>query len=257
VHALYEAFLADSTRFEEIEILCRVYETRNKTLSTNIAEYTNSQNPVKTRDIRSIDYVQQRLEKEFLAIGYFYERKRNQYPNKPKDKRLDAEKVGQVLMAFFNKMPSEARGQKALIFAEKYEDVFNDSVTSDRILLSYNLFNRIEKEKNRIKAEMLGKTDSFTDKGYSMLYASYYILYVLGELASKQGISLEYRNIESIWSLYDLAIELVNRIVRKEQKRLESAKEPFEYAPFFKTNRPKKYFEDMLDNGDVDDLFEV
>jgi hypothetical protein len=62
IHALYEAFLEDSSKFKYIELLCRIYETQNQILSTNIAEYTNSQNPVNSRDIRSIDLVQQKLD---------------------------------------------------------------------------------------------------------------------------------------------------------------------------------------------------
>lgn len=57
IHALYEAFLEDSSKFEYIELLCRIYETKNSDLSTSIAEYTNSQNPVKSRDVRSIDFI--------------------------------------------------------------------------------------------------------------------------------------------------------------------------------------------------------
>lgn len=198
------------------------------------------------------------LEKEFLATGYFYERKRRQYSDKPKDKRFDAEKVGQVLMAFFNKMPAEARGQKSLVFSEKYyEDVFSDSITCGKILLAYELFNRIENIKNEAKARMVENPDSISDKQHSILYASYYILYILGELASRQGISLENKNsTDEIWDLYDLAVKLINVIVNKERKRLESTGELFEYAPFFKTNRPKKYFEDTIDNGELDKLIQ-
>ncbi|MBD1836941.1 AIPR family protein [Coleofasciculus sp. FACHB-501] len=76
IHALHEAFLEDSSKFEDIEILCRIYETKNTVLSTSIAEYTNSQNPVKSRDVRSIDFIQQKLEQEFLAKGLYYERKK-------------------------------------------------------------------------------------------------------------------------------------------------------------------------------------
>jgi hypothetical protein len=45
---------------------------------------------------------------------------------------------------------------------------------------------------------------------------------------------------------------LVYETFKKERERLESINELFEYAPFFKSNRPKKYFESMLENGDID-----
>jgi len=118
IHALYDAFLESSQQLEQVDLLCRIYETRNSGLSTNIAEYTNSQNPVNSRDIRSIDYAQQKLEAELRAKGLFYERKKNQHSGQPRHLKLDAEKVGQVLFAFYNKMPAEAKDKKKLIFAE-------------------------------------------------------------------------------------------------------------------------------------------
>ena len=51
IHALYNALLDDPSKLQDIDILCRLYETNNQELSTNIAEYTNSQNPVENRDI--------------------------------------------------------------------------------------------------------------------------------------------------------------------------------------------------------------
>ncbi len=94
IHALYDAFKNDPNHFETLDVLCRIYQTNNDELSNRIAEFTNSQNPVSSRDIRSIDYVQQKLEKEFEAKGYYYERKRLQYSGKEKNcvlmlKKLD------------------------------------------------------------------------------------------------------------------------------------------------------------------------
>jgi hypothetical protein len=136
IHALYDAFKEESNKFEDVDILCRIYQTQNPALSTQIAEYTNSQNPVNSRDIRSIDIIQQKLEQEFLALGLFYERKANQYFDKSKELRIDAEKSGQVLMAMFNKMPSEAKTKKASIFGDEYDNIFNDNVTADKVFFS-------------------------------------------------------------------------------------------------------------------------
>lgn len=80
MHALFEVMKADKNNIEslkEIELLCRIYELKNPTYSSRIAEYTNSQNPVTTRDIRSIDLIQQKLESEFKYKGYYYERKKD------------------------------------------------------------------------------------------------------------------------------------------------------------------------------------
>jgi hypothetical protein len=199
--------------------------------------------------------MQQKLEKEFEAIGYFYERKRRQYPDKPKDKRLDAEKVGQVLMALFNEMPAQARGQKSLIFSEKYYgDIFNDSVTSEKILLAYDLFSKIDEAKSKAKAKIIAGTDSTSSEDHLILYASYYILYILGKLAQHQRIPLEYENIDKIWKLYDLALKAIGEVAKKEREQLADKGELFEYHLFFKTNRPKKIFDDMIITEEINEL---
>jgi hypothetical protein len=233
IHALYEAFLEDSSKFEDIEILCRIYETNNSVLSTNIAEYTNSQNPVKSRDVRSIDIIQQKLEQEFLAKNLYYERKRGQYSDKSKDLRLDAEKVGQVLMSFYKEMPSEAKNRKKIIFGERYDEIFTDEITADKVLLPYKLFEKIEEKKAGFKQHYVPVPF------YFILYASYYMLYVMSKLCEKYSISLELDNFDRIWSLYPEAFDILKRVTEIEQGETTR----LSFAAFFNTEKPKKIFE--------------
>lgn len=252
IHALFEAFLEDPTKFEEMTILCRIYETRNKPLSTKIAEYTNSQNPVKTRDIRSIDFIQVKLEKELQALGYFYERKKNQYSGKPLAKRLDAEKVGQVLMAFYNKMPSEAKDKKRLIFAEKYDEIFNDSINANKILLAILLFRKIEDEKTKIRNAVFvgGKIDipSYAEDG-ALLYSSYWVLYIIHEIAAYIKIELKLENFEKIANYYPIAHNIIKDVWGDE---LKSEKPPrFSYEAFFKKTKPMKYMDKIFETDKI------
>ncbi|MBD1894889.1 AIPR family protein [Coleofasciculus sp. FACHB-129] len=236
IHALHEAFLEDLSKFEDIEILCRIYETKSTVLSTSIAEYTNSQNPVKSRDVRSIDFIQQKLEQEFLAKGLYYERKKNQYADKDKNLRLDAEKSGQVIMAFYKEMPREAKNRKKFIFGERYDEIFSDEITADKVLLPYKLFERIEEEKTNLKKDLSSSEDNF------VLYSSYYILYIIASLAHKNSISLEFSKIDEIWKLYPQVIEILKKVIEIEQRNL-GHKDKFSYAAFFNTDKPKKIFE--------------
>ena len=246
IHALYDAYLENASKLEYIDILCRIYETKNSELSTKIAEYTNSQNPVKSRDIRSIDFMQQKLEQELLAKGLYYERKKNQYSDKKKELRLDAEKTGQVLMTFFNKMPAEAKDQKKLIFADKYEDVFNDAINADKVLLAYRLFERIEKAKNVLKERLLREPDDFEKESF-MLYASYYNHYILAELAQFLKIDQSYNKIEDIWKLYKASVNILTKLVETEKSTVKG----YTDAAFFKSNRPKKLFEELLKQKNI------
>lgn len=243
IHSLYEAFIEDSSKFGNIEILCRICEVKDPKLSTRIAEYTNSQNPVKSRDIRSVDYIQINLEKEFIAKDRFYERKKNQYKDKPLKKRVDAEKAGQVLMAFFNRSPYEAKNRKGLIFGDKYEEVFNETINADKVLLAYSLFEKIELEKNSVKSTIVNDQSLYDKKSYIM-HASYYILYILGEVARRKNIDLTLSNFQDIWDLYQGSVSIIEEIISKEKK---VAGQEYTHSTFFRSNKSKKYFEELED----------
>jgi|LakMenEpi03Aug12_release.lakeMendotaPanAssembly.Ray.scaffolds.fasta_scaffold183045_1 hypothetical protein len=252
IHSLYEAFLEDSNKFSDIEILCRICEVKDAGLSTKIAEYTNSQNPVKSRDIRSVDFIQLSLENEFLVDNRFYERKKNQYSDKPLSQRIDAEKAGQVLMAFFNCSPYEAKNRKGLIFGDKYEEVFNENINADKVWLAYNLFEKIEAEKNKIRAEIVSDQRLFSQKSY-IIHASYYILYIMGELARHQGISLELAKLDLIWNLYPNAVKTIEAVISKERR---TAGSKYNHSTFFRSNKTKKYFED-LEEDELNELLKL
>ncbi len=244
IHALFDAFAEKDDNFEHIDILCRIYETSKEELSISIAEYTNSQNPVKSRDIRSNDYIQKKLEKELLALGYLYERKKGQYSGKPKAKRLDAEKVGQALFAFINKMPAEAKNDKKLIFAEKYEEIFSDQINADLVLTVMRLFNEIEARKAKKKKALLDNTKNYENESY-ILFASYYLLYTISELAEIKNITKDQQSLPKLIELYDDATTLIRKAI-KEEKSSNERKEKYVHGAFFKGNKPKMLIQKLL-----------
>ncbi|MBD1836942.1 AIPR family protein [Coleofasciculus sp. FACHB-501] len=162
--------------------------------------------------------------------------KKNQYADKDKNLRLDAEKSGQVIMAFYKEMPREAKNRKKFIFGERYDEIFSDEITADKVLLPYKLFERIEEEKTNLKKDLSSSEDNF------VLYSSYYILYIIANLAQKSSISLEFSKIDEIWELYPQVIEILKKVIEIEQRNL-GHKDKFSYAAFFNTDKPKKIFE--------------
>ena len=244
IHALHDAYCENSEKFEDLDILCRIYQTNNPELTTRIAEYTNSQNPVSSRDIRSVDFVQQKLEKELHAKGYFYERKKGQFSNQNKSQRIDAEKTGQVLLSFLNRMPSEAKNQKKIIFADKYEEIFNDSINADKVLLGIKLFEKIETDKNIAKENLIKGIDEGEKSSY-MSYASYWVLFFLSEFAIRKNIQFEESCLDSIWNMYYNVQLLIEHLVQTEKEVMTKKNDKYSHITFFKYNRPKKLYEDM------------
>ncbi|MDD5454821.1 MAG: AIPR family protein [Candidatus Ratteibacteria bacterium] len=236
IHALWDAYKEKKDIAKKINLLIRIYETSGEELPQNIAEYTNSQNPVKNRDIRANDYIQKKLEKELLANGYFYERKKGFYRDKPKERRLDSEKIGQILMAFYNDMPGDAKNKKRLIFEDRFDEVFNENLESENVLLAYRLYERIEKAKQSYYSKLLKTNDDEQiEKESFILYASYYLLYVMKKLALAKEIKIDISSFTKMWKLYEEARNLIRKFIEEEK----NSTVVYSHGTFFKGNKLK------------------
>lgn len=224
IHSLKEAFNESVEDFEDISLLCRVYETKDPIFKSKIAEYTNNQNPVTNRDVRSIDIIQIKLEKELQACGFYYERKKNQYEAQSKDKRIDSEKFAQAYLAYYLNMPGEAKNKKSIIFSSKYSEIFNDSLTAEDVLLIFNLYQDIENKKLELKEE----------KQY-LAHATYYIMYFI-KIINKG------KKCDKLISLYNEAIKDIEYIRDKEKLSLGNG---FSDAVLFRGNTPKSYLSEL------------
>lgn len=246
IHATYDAFREDLEKIKNTNVLLRIYATRDYNLTQEIAEYTNSQNPVRNRDIRSNDYIQKLLEKELLKKGFFYERKKNFYRDQLRNERIDSEKAGQVMMAFYLGLPGEAKNRRSVIFGERYEEVFHDEINASYVLLPYKLFGFIEAQKINAKNEILRLEDETEIEFRSyILYASYYLLFLLRFLAQKNRIELVYENINQIWEYYTEARSILEALVRQEM-----AKPKYAHHDLFKGIHLRKLILEKLEIPD-------
>ncbi|CAI1935341.1 AIPR protein [Serratia fonticola] len=244
INSLFEAFKESPSSFGNVEVLCRIYETENDLLSLKISENTNSQNPVKSRDIRSNDYVQLILEKTLLNHGYFYERKKSLHRDKPLNVRIDAEKIGQVLLAIYNKMPSEAKDKKRIIFSEKYNEVFNPELTAEKVILAFELYKLVDSHIKELRAASSQSQDQNIKDSYSFVSnATFYILYTMVELSTAQGIEIELGNLSKIKAQHEDAIK---RLATFSEQEKEKKGREYSHRGFFTSPRPKIYIEDSL-----------
>ncbi len=145
-NALFEARKDAPDRVKNVLILVRIYETKTKEISSQIAESTNSQTPINTRDLRSNDDVQKKLDESFRDIGLFYERKSKQYADQPKNLRIDALSAGQAYLAYNLGMPEVAKKDRSRVFSDLYDEVFSDSITPTKLLAPLHLIAEIEKK---------------------------------------------------------------------------------------------------------------
>jgi hypothetical protein len=123
-HSIFEAYKTDPNRVKRIEILVRIcVAEKDDPIGGMISESTNNQIPVGSRDLHSNDSIQRRLEIEFEQLGYYYERKPEQYADKPYNKIINNELLAQLYLAYELGLPSEARNNKAIIFTKAYINI--------------------------------------------------------------------------------------------------------------------------------------
>lgn len=138
-----------SKKLKDVFMLTRIIKTDNPEFAYEIRKGTNFQNAIKPRDLCSGDFIQLRLQREFEKLGYYYERKRNEwkvwkkyipwqlqqdYPNR----NLDNEKLAQIFLAWSGK-PSETKEKKRKIFERSgfYNEIFSKKRRAEELLLPW------------------------------------------------------------------------------------------------------------------------
>lgn len=217
-HALFEAYLKDSKKLNNVLVLVRICETKkNYRISEKISETTNSQNPVRTRDLHANDRVQRKLEDQFKTLGFFYERKKNQYQENPKSSRLDNELLGQIYLAYYLNMPSEAKNQKVIVFGDKYDEIFDENVvTAIKMLIPYRVFLPLEEIKKQIQRKKRRK-EPINEKEAFISRATFHLLNTVKVIAQKEDLDLEKK--ENIEKAIEKAISYVSEVVEIQSEK--------------------------------------
>ena len=127
-NALFEASQISPERLEDVLILVRIIETKSQSVSLSIAESTNSQTPIKSRDLRSNDDVQKKLEEAFEGMGLFYERKLKQHAEDQKLYELMPCPLSQAFLAYSEELPEVAKKDRGRIFSDLYDQIFTDEL---------------------------------------------------------------------------------------------------------------------------------
>ncbi len=227
-NALFEAFKADPEKFADVLVLVRVYETRQREISQKIAESTNSQTPIRSRDLHSNDDVQKKLEDEFASLGYFYERKTAQHKEKDKAKRVDALTAGQAYLAYYLELPEVAKKDRGRIFGNLYDEVFSpDTVNAKRLLTPLKAFAVIDAKKRSLQTA-LRRGERVRKSPLFLIDGNYHVLYTAALLCKERKLDVSDPAV-AIRQIDD-AITVVGDTVQKEMK----LNPVFRHTQFFK-----------------------
>ncbi len=241
-NALFEAYQQDPEKLDDVLVLIRIIETKSKPISVSIAESTNSQTPIKSRDLRSNDEIQKKLEEAFLNMDLYYERKSKQHKDMPSDKRIDALVAGQAHLAYGMGMPEVAKKDRGRIFSDLYEQVFSDDINANQLIVAYQLLGLIETEKRDLRAKIRNQQPVDKSKMY-LIDGAYHTLYAIGELCERNDIDA--LNFKAASRMLKKALTAVSTVVAAEQKRDGT----FSFNRFFKDAKTKSKIAAQISNA--------
>ncbi|MDF1633782.1 AIPR family protein [Mycoplana sp. MJR14] len=238
-NALFEAYRQDPERVGDVLILVRIIEAKEQSVGTKVSETTNSQTPIKSRDLRANSLIQHKIEQALLAKGYFYERKTNQFSDKPKEQRIDAQSAGQAYLAYALDMPEVAKKDRGRIFGDLFDTVFSDDLLPENLLIPLKVLRKIDHAKKEVqrklrKGEFLDPHDMFIIDG------AYHVLFAVRRLCVRDGLD-EFD--ESALDKVDEAIDIVRKCVKA------NASDTFSSNRFFKDSGTRTKIETQITTG--------
>ncbi|SFS43322.1 AIPR family protein [Brevundimonas viscosa] len=141
---------------DDLRILVRVIALKDDELARKITEYSNNQNAIKPRDLRSGHTLMTRLQEEMSKFSdtYFFEIKRGEVA--PKDRIvISNEESGRALLAIDLLEPWSCH-QVYKIFDDKYAEIFGrKEVDAARVIHVIRLMRLIEKKIDGIEVKPL------------------------------------------------------------------------------------------------------
>lgn len=214
-HALFQAYQRNPARAQNVLLLIKVYETSQTDISRRVAVATNSQARILERDLHSNDEIQIKLEGAFLDKGYFYERKKGQHSDKMAVQRIDAFKLGQVILSYFLGEPERARVQSDEIFGSMYSDVFHEHYNLDELVDVWEISSEVDQRRQK-EAELARSSQGVLRELSWLPYGNWHVLYAIRLLANAKGVKVPLPAERDEYVTQ--GIEIVQRVVEESPK---------------------------------------
>ncbi|EPH1426900.1 AIPR family protein [Klebsiella aerogenes] len=231
-NALFEASLSSDEALDDVLILVRIIETKSQPVSLAIAESTNSQTPIKSRDLRSNDDIQKKLEEAFEGMGLYYDRKDGQHSNQQKNIRIDALSAGQAHLAYSLDLPEVAKKDRGRIFSDLYETIFTDELMADDLLAATKVLAVIEHKKKLLQSS-IRKEEKFNPAHMFLIDGAYHVLFAVGQLCDVNNV--DRLNYQKAITFVPTAIKYIGVMVEKAQRDDAS----FSFNRYFKDAKTK------------------
>ncbi len=206
-------------------------------LVQQITYFTNNQNAITLKDLKSRDRTQRALKREFNELfnnRVLYRIKRGE-SGTDYDQIIDIDFAAQLIEAFFLGGPHNTH-LKSRLFGERYSKIFSRHITAAKIYLANLVYKIIEDNVSKLKNEQV--------RGYGL--AKFFFTYVIGEILKTDEIGIkiidtpcEYITIYldqlrlSIKKLWDLLTPDINAYVEEFTEKNSGF---FDYKNVFKSS---------------------
>ncbi|SMO98105.1 AIPR family protein [Paracoccus laeviglucosivorans] len=176
--AIFDAikdYYPDTSKFEKLSVLFRVFETEDPDLISRIAVSTNNQSRINPRDLRANDDIQRRLERELRSYGISYRRKRGFQPEGLEEsKQLDALKAGQILLSYVHHDPVKSKRESDVIFTDLYAKVFG-GVDVAQLVEALSWYEIIEERRRIVQDDLRIRGQRRTENTF-LTYGAFHVL---------------------------------------------------------------------------------
>jgi len=230
-------------------VLVRIIKSKDEEIKKRIILATNTQIAVKSRDLISEDKIQKELEKQFLILGYYYDRKKGMHRDKPKEKVIDLEKAAQAYLALYLSRPAEAKNKKSEIYKSYYDQIFHKEITAEQLLIAFKLYLSISSRVRELRKNANPKRRSIL--GNSIMH----LLPLYREWVLKPA-NMDLPIIEEDLSKAVFSNQNIDRVIKKMEKVLSNLtkREGFNPQYFFKSANSLKR---ILDSRDAKVDYEI
>ena len=173
-----------------------------------------------------------------LAKNYFYERKTNQFADKPKDRRIDAQSAGQAYLAYSLDMPEVAKKDRGRVFGDLFDTVFSDDLLPEHLIMPLKILNKINGVKKEVQKKVRNELP-VDAKDLFIIDGSYHVLFAVRRMCVRDGVD-EFS--EDALDKVDAAILSVKNCVEANRD------ERFSYNRFFKDAGTRTKIDSTISN---------
>lgn len=240
-NALFEASVRDPERVADVLLLVRIIEAKEQSVGHKVSETTNSQTPIKSRDLRANSLVQRKIEEALGAKGYFYERKTGQFAEQPREKRVDAQTAGQAYLAYALDMPEVAKKDRGRVFGDLFETVFSDDLLPENLLIPLAVLKKIDAFKKDVQRR-LRRDEKVDQEDLFIIDGAYHVLFAVRRICDRDGTD-EFSH--DALSRVNEAIEAVRSCVKSNMN------ETFSFNRFFKDAGTRTKIEALIASKEI------